>query len=151
MCREVLKRLIHGGKVGKWEGKGRCMPSIEQRRPEKFQFHGRLRNRRRRLAAVKNYQEPTAGFTADRPFQTLDSRPRTPFSSNVFTIERLPVPTIGRLLTPEDKTPRARLWVLRLNDQGNNFREIDERRDGSIGSVANYPAKRQTGSTTKLW
>ena len=136
----------------KWEsgrGKGGRTP-IEQRRPEKFEFHGRLRNRRRRLAAVKNYQGPAAGFTADRPFQTLDPRflgCEILFSSNVFTIERLPLPTIGRLLT----TPRVQLRILRFNDQGNNFRGIDERRDGSIGSLANYSAKRQTRSTTKLW
>ena len=72
------------------------------------------------------------------------SDPRSPGSptADSFFIERIHRATATSddrptLHSEEDKTPRVRLRVLlRLNDQGNNFRGIDKRRDGSIGSAA---------------
>lgn len=80
-------------------------PAIEQRRSEKFQFYGRLKNRCRRLAGVKNYQG-VRGIHGWSSFSGLWSR--CPVARSFF-IEYSATRTTGclfhnRLTRPENKT-----------------------------------------------
>lgn len=60
-------------------------PIVEQRRSEKFQFYGRLKNRRWRLAGVKNYRGDSAGFTRGRSSFSKPLITPPPFSSNIHS------------------------------------------------------------------
>lgn len=61
---------------------------MEQRRCEKFQFYGRLKNRRWRLAGVKNYRGDSAGFARGRSSFSKPLITPPPFSSNIHSFIR---------------------------------------------------------------
>lgn len=112
-----------------WRERGKGGAIVEQRRCEKFQFYGWLKNRRWRLAGVKNYRGDSAGFARGRSSFSKPLITPPPFSSNIHSF-------IRAFRTPRPTYPRERnaarvLSVRRLSSSWKETRGAGEKGVGS--------------------
>lgn len=102
---------------------------MEQRRCEKFQFYGRLKNRRWRLAGVKNYRGDSAGFAQGRSSFSKPLITPPPFSSNIHSF-------IRAFRTPRPTYPRERnaARVLSVRRPSSSWKETRGAGEKGVGS-----------------